>query len=39
MCSLSIFVKNNGIYWPHGVDISDDVNTTEAIRRVNDKMF
>ena len=27
------------IYWRHGVDVSDDVTTTKAIRRVNDKMF
>ena len=26
-------------YWRHGVDVSDDVTTTKAIRRVNDKMF
>ena len=35
----SIFVKNSWIYWRHDVDISDDVTTTKAIRRVNDKMF
>ena len=29
------------IYWRLGVDVSDDVTTTKAIRRVNDnlKMF
>ena len=27
------------ISWRHGVDVSDDVTTTKAIRRVNDKMF
>ena len=27
------------IYFGHGVDVSDDVTTTKAIRRVNDKMF
>ena len=34
-----IFVKNKWIYWRHGVDVSDEVTTTKAIRRVNDKMF
>ena len=34
-----IFVKNKWINWRHGVDVSDDVTTTKAIRRVNDKMF
>ena len=34
-----IFVKKIWIYWRHGVDVSDDVTTTKAIRRVNDKMF
>ena len=34
-----IFVKNKCIYWRNGVDVSDDVTTTKAIRRVNDKMF
>ena len=29
---------NNGLIC-HGVDVSDDVTTTKAIRRVNDKMF
>ena len=33
-----IFVKNKWINWRHGVDVSDDVTTTKAIRRVNDKM-
>ena len=31
-----IFIKSNWIYWRHGVDVSDDVTTTKAIRRVND---
>ena len=31
--------ENNGLIWRHGVDVSDDVTTTKAIRRVNDKMF
>ena len=34
-----IFVKNKWIYWRYGVDVSDDVTTIKAIRRVNDKMF
>ena len=34
-----IFVKNKCINWRHGVDVSDDVTTTKAIRRVNYKMF
>ena len=35
-----IFVKKNKwIYCRHGVDVSDDVTTTKAIRRVSDKMF
>ena len=25
--------------WRHGVDVSDNVTTTKAIRRVNDKML
>ena len=33
-----IFVKK-GINWRHRVDVSDDVTTAKAIRRVNDKMF
>ena len=33
------FVKNLCIYWRHGVDVNDDVTTTKAIRRANDKMF
>ena len=32
------FVKK-WIYWRHCVDVSDDVTSTKAIRRVNDKMF
>ena len=31
--------KNKWIYWRHCVDVSDDVTTTNAVRRVNDKMF
>ena len=27
------------VSWCHGVDVSDDVNTTKTIRRVNEKMF
>ena len=34
-----IFVKNKWIYWRQGVDVSGDVTTAKAIRRVNDKMF
>ena len=34
-----IFVKNKWIYWRQDVDVSYDVTTTKAIRRVNDKMF
>ena len=34
-----VFIKNKWINWPYGVDDSDDVTTTKAIRRVNDKMF
>ena len=33
------FVKNKWIYWRHGFEASDDGTTTNAIRRVNDKMF
>ena len=32
-------MKNKSIYWRQGVYVSDDVTTTKAIRRVNDKMF
>ena len=35
----SIFVKNIWIYRRHCYDVSDDVTTTKAIRRVNDKIF
>ena len=38
MYSPFIFVKK-WIYWRHGVDVSDDVTTTMAIRRANDKYF
>ena len=31
--------KNKWINWRQGVDVSDDVISTKAIRRVNDKMF
>ena len=34
-----IFVEKKWINWRHGVDVSDDVPTTKATRRVNDKMF
>ena len=34
-----IFVKYIWIYWHHGVEVSDDVTTTKAIRCANDKMF
>ena len=34
-----IFVKNKWIYWRQGVDVRDNVTTTKAIRRVNDKIF
>ena len=34
-----IFVKKLWIYWRHGVDVSDDVTTTKAIKRVTDKIF
>ena len=34
-----IFVKMKWINWRHGVDASDDVTTTKAIRRLNDEMF
>ena len=34
-----IFVKNNWIYWRQGVEVSDDVTSTKALRRVYDKMF
>ena len=34
-----IFVKIKWIHWTLGVDVSDDVTTTKAIRRVNDKIF
>ena len=35
-----IFItKKKSIYWRQGGDVSDDVTTTNAIRRVNDKMF
>ena len=34
-----IFVKNKWIYWRHCVDVSDDVTTTKATGRVNNKMF
>ena len=33
-----IIVKKKRIYWRHGVDVSDDVTTTKAIRCVNDKI-
>ena len=34
-----IFVKKKQIYLRHGVDVSVDVTSTKAIRRVNDKTF
>ena len=34
-----IFVKRKWIYLRQGVGESDDVTTTKAIIRVNDKMF
>ena len=34
-----IFVKNKWINWRQDGDVSDDVTTTKAKRRVNDKMF
>ena len=34
-----IYVKNKWIYWRRGIDVSDAVTTTKAIRRVNDKLF
>ena len=34
-----IFVKKKWINRRHGVDVSDDVTTTKATRRANDKMF
>ena len=34
-----IFVKNTWIFWRQGGDNSDDVTTSKALRRVNDKMF
>ena len=34
-----IFVKKIMDYWRHGVDVSDDVTTIKAIRRVHNKMF
>ena len=34
-----IFVKKIMFHWRFDVDVRDDVNTTKAIRRVNDKMF
>ena len=39
MYPLFIFINNKWIYWRHGVVVSDDVSTTKAIRRVNDKIF
>ena len=33
------YLKNKWINWRQGVDISDDVTTTKAIRRVSDKIF
>ena len=34
-----IFVKNTWINLRHGVDVSHDVTSTKAIKRVNDKML
>ena len=34
-----ISVENNRFYWRHSVDVSDDVTTTKAVKRVTDKMF
>ena len=31
--------KNKGINWRHRVDVSEDVTTTKAKRRVIDKIF
>ena len=39
MCPPFIFIKKYWIYWRHGVDVSDNVTTTKAIRHDNDKMF
>ena len=33
------FRKNELIFRRHGVDVSDDVTTTKAIRRINGKIF
>ena len=38
-CIRHLFSKKKWIYWCHGVDVSDDVTTTKALRRVNDKML
>ena len=39
-CICRLFSKKNQwIFWRYCVDVSDDVTTTKAIRRVNDKMF
>ena len=38
-CPPFIFVKYKWIYWRQDGDVSDDVTTTKAIRRGNDKMF
>ena len=35
----AIYFRKKMIYYCHGVDISDDVSTTKAIRRVNKKTF
>ena len=34
-----IFIQKLRIYWRHGAGVSDDITTTKAIRRVNDKIF
>ena len=34
-----IFVIKKMIYWRQNVEVSDDVTTTKAIRRVNYKIF
>ena len=33
------FRSKKWIYWRHSVNVCDDVTTTKAIRRVNDKIF
>ena len=35
----AVYFRKKWINWRHGVDVSEDVTTTKAMRRLNDKIF